>query len=130
VLARMKALKRRPRVTVIDFEVDENGQLISKSEPVDLRQTERGEDWVFADSLSRTYRNVDDEMLREDLFNEARQDRERPLSPPRDTQRTRGFELYEKKPAPEELRTADDDPGIGIDQVRVNTAYKRKADKV
>ena len=68
----MKALKRRPRVTVIDFEVDENEQLISKSEPVDLRQKERGEDWVFADSLSRTYRNVDAEMLREDLFNEAR----------------------------------------------------------
>ena len=40
----MKALKRRPRVTVIDFEVDENEQLISKSEPVDLRQKERGED--------------------------------------------------------------------------------------
>jgi hypothetical protein len=137
VLARTKALKRRPRVTVIDFEVNENGQIVSKSEPFDLRQTERGDDWVFADSFSRTYRNVDEEMLREDLFNEARQDRDRPLNPPQDVRRTRMYELYEKKPTSEEVRVTQDDSESrsagsrpNVNPVYINTAYKRKADKV
>jgi hypothetical protein len=126
----MKALKRRPRVAVIDFEVNENGQLISKSKPFDLQQTERGNDWVFTESLSRTYRNVDDEMLREDLFNEARHDRKRPLNLSKNVQRNRGFELNKRKPTLEETFVDNAGPRPRLDAVRVNTAYKRKADKV
>ena len=130
VLARAKALKRRPRVTVIDFEVDDDGKIVSKSDPFDLQQEERAEEWSFLDSFSRTYRNVDDEMLREDLFNESRQDRERPLNPPQDVKKTRMYELYEKKPTAAEMDVSSDKPKPSANSVHVRTAYKRKADKV
>ena len=76
---------------------------------------------MSAESFSRTYRDVDEEMLREDLFNEARRGRERPLNPPQDVKMTRTYDLNKEKPT---FNTPNVNP------MHVNTASKRKADSV
>jgi len=105
VLASVRARRNRPRVQIIDFQVDQDNSLVSSTDPFELDEDDLQElcfrarpfDVQDDEQFVRPSRLVDDEALRQDLENEQRHERYRIGQPL---------------------------------EARVNTLYKRKADKV